>query len=107
VSSRSSMPTWLKVMLIAIAVVVLGPPLLVMALAALGVAIGLAAAGLKIAVVVLGVYALYLLLDAVFGKAKNDGKARLDDSLSRLEELESHKKNLDDELARAVAATQK
>jgi membrane protein implicated in regulation of membrane protease activity len=97
------MPGWLKFLLIAMAVVILGPPAMVLALAALGVAVGLTAMALKVGLFVLAIYALVLLVQAIIGPSKPEASP-FD---RRVDEMHRQNQELDEELARAVAAARK
>ena len=97
------MPGWLKFLLIAVAVVVLGPPALVLVFAALGLAVGLAAMAVKVGIIVLAVYAMVLLAQSIFGPSK-PAAAPFE---QRVDEMSEQNRALDEELARAVAAARK
>lgn len=66
---RDGLPQWLTVLLVLVAVVVLGPPALVLVAAVIGLTIGIAAMLLKFGVVALAIFAVFALLRAVFGSS--------------------------------------
>lgn len=107
------LPKWLVVLLVIAAAVVLGPPALGFLFAALGLAVGLGALLLKLGFVAVGVYAIYLVANALFGKPTAAGatEQRRSDSLAnnvdQLDRLDAERRALDQELERAIAATRK
>lgn len=66
-SATRELPAWLVALLALVAIVVLGPPVLGFLLGVVGLAVGLVAVLLKVGLVVAAVYALVVLLRAVFG----------------------------------------
>jgi hypothetical protein len=102
---------WLKVILGVVGVVFLGPPVLALLLAAVGLTFSVTAGALKLALIGLVIYGLVMLTQAVFGKsASPGGQVRKDSMLESTEyvdRMDAERRALDAELARAVAATQK
>ena len=109
---KSGLPTWLKVILGVVGVVVLGPPALALLLAATGIAFSVTAGALKLAVIGLGVYALVLLVQAVFGKASGDSREdrlahALNKNVAQVDRMDEERRALDQEWERAVADARK
>jgi membrane protein implicated in regulation of membrane protease activity len=105
---RSGLPHWLMVLMVLAAMIFLGPPALGLLAGLLGVAIGLTAITLKFGIIALGVYAVVLLVRAVFGRST---PARLPsptptpiDYEADLSRDDEEKRALDAELARMMAA---
>ena len=106
------MPKWLKILLVAVVVVVAGPPLLGAALAALGIAIGVSVGLLKLAVLGLGIWCVVMLLKGLFGgPPKSAREERLaesvDSNVQEIAHLDASRRALDEELDRAIADARK
>lgn len=100
---RGGLPQWLVVLLVLAAVVVFGPT----ALGLLGLAVGLAAVALKLGLIVFAVMLVVAFFRAVFGgPARGEPADETSARIARLERDES-RRSLDDELARAVAASRR
>lgn len=108
-SRKSGLPTWLITLLAVVGAIVLAPPLIALLFAALGVAIGVGAGLLKLGVVVFAVYLVFLLLQKVFGGPPKGAPVaeRLEHDVEQMNRASAELKRLDEELAQAVAATQK
>jgi hypothetical protein len=109
---KSGLPRWLTTLFIVVGVIVLGPPLLALALAALGVVISLSVSAFKLAVIGAGIYGLVLLLQAIFSKASSDSREdrlahALDKNVANIDQLDAEKQALDQEWERAVADARK
>lgn len=105
------MPGWLAVLLAVLGVAILGPPALVLVMIALGVALSVGFALLKVSLVALGVAAVVMLLRAMFGgrstqpRRVSPGSESLEDIASRLEAEELvRREQLDRELAAMQSA---
>jgi hypothetical protein len=111
VARQTGLPKWLTILLVVVGVVVLGPPALALLLAALGIAFSVTAGVLKLGVIALIVYAAVMLIQAVFGKSSaRSASPRLDTLAHNIEaadRMDAERRALDEELARAVAATRK
>ncbi len=95
-----------------VGVVVLGPPALALLLAATGLAFSVTAGVIKLGLIGLGIYALVLLVQAVFGKASSDSREdrlahALDKNVSNLDRMDEQRRALDQEWERAVADARK
>lgn len=105
--NRQGLPQWLMVLLVLAAIVVFGPPAIGLLAGLLGLAVGLAAVALKVGVVVLAVMLVVALFRAIFGgPSKSEPVDGTSARIARLEHDDS-RRALDDELARAVAASRK
>ncbi|MEW6432971.1 MAG: hypothetical protein AB1730_15820 [Myxococcota bacterium] len=101
------LPQWLMVLLVLAAIVVLGPPVAGLLVGLVGLAVGLAAVALKVGLVALAVFAVVALFRAIFGGPSRS--APVDATSARIARLEQDdsRRALDEELARAVAASKK
>ena len=108
---KSDLPSWLVVLMVLAAIVVLGPPAVALVAGLLGLAVGLAAIALKVGIVVAVVYGLYLVLHAIFGKPNRSREDELREStqssIDNLARVDESRRALDEELDRAVAAARK
>lgn len=103
--NRGGLPQWLMVLLVLAAIVVFGPPALGLLVGLLGLAVGLAAVALKVGVIVLAVMLVVALFRALFGGPARSVPADATSArIARLEHDDS-RRALDEELARAVAAS--
>ena len=66
-NNSNKTPGWLVVLLSILGVAILGPPALVLLLVALGVALSVGIALLKVSVVALGIAAIVMVIRAIFG----------------------------------------
>lgn len=71
--NANKMPGWLVVLLSVLGVAILGPPALVLVLIALGAALAVGVALLKVSLVALAVAAVVMLVRAIFGKGRPTG----------------------------------
>ena len=101
---RSGLPQWLMVLMVLTGMIFLGPPALGLLAGLLGVAIGLTAIALKFGVIALGIYAVVLLLRAVFGRPSRRQLPTPIDFEADLARDDEEKRALDAELARMMAA---
>lgn len=106
--NSNKMPGWLVVLLAVVGVAILGPPALVLLMVALGAALAVSVAALKVGLVLLAVAAVVVVLRALFGKPQGrvervrSGES-LDDIAARMEAEELLRREaLDRELARAL-----
>lgn len=109
---KSGLPRWLTTLFIVAGVIVLGPPILALALAALGVVISLSVSAFKLALIGTGIYALVLLLQAIFSRASSDSREdrlahALNQNVAGIDRLDDERKALDQEWERAVADARK
>ena len=107
--NRNEFPQWAKVLLALVAIVVLGPPALAVVAVALGITIALAAAVLKYALVAAGIFAMFLVIRALFSgpERKRVGMpipAPPIDHEAGLKRDDEELRALDAELARVMAA---
>lgn len=104
---RSGMPQWLVVVMVLAGLIFLGPPALGILAGLIGITIGLVAVTIKFGVIALGIYAVVLLLKAIFGgpEKKRVALPSIDsyheEALARDEE---EMRRLDAELARVMAS---
>lgn len=108
--NSDKMPGWLVVLLTVLGVVILGPPAFVLLMIALGVALSVGVALLKVSVVALGIAAIVMVLRAMFGHRTPEPRRMqaagesIDDIASRLEAEERvRREHLDRELAEALS----
>lgn len=107
---RDGLPQWLVVLMVLAGLIFLGPPTLAVLAGLLGLTIGLVAIALKVGVVVLGVYAVLLVLRALFGSPSPRGvpvPLPPIDHEAALVRDDEEKRALDAELARVMAAQAK
>ncbi|MEW5738618.1 MAG: hypothetical protein AB1938_06805 [Myxococcota bacterium] len=106
---NQGLPRWLKVLLLLVAVVVLGPPVLGFALGLAGLVVGLAAVLLKVGLVALAIFLVVSLFRAALGGSSRgpESLSPHGDTVSRVEALDSSKRALDEELERAIAASRR
>jgi len=106
---RSGLPQWLVVLMVLVGLIFLGPPALGLLAGLLGVAIGLTAIALKFGIIALGVYAVVLVLRALFGGPSRAPATALPsiDHEAALVRDDEEKRALDAELARVMAAQAK
>lgn len=97
--NANKMPAWWVVVLSVLGVAILGPPALVLVFLALGVALSLGVALLKVSVVALAVAAIVFMLRAMLG-----GKRPAERSASAGESIESIGARLEAEEAERRAA---
>lgn len=103
---RSGLPQWLVVLMVLAGLIFLGPPTLGLLAGLLGVAIGLTAIALKFGIIALGVYAVVLVLRALFGSSPRRQGVPTPmpiDHEAALERDDEEKRALDAELARVMA----
>lgn len=106
--NRNEFPQWAKVLLVLVGIVVLGPPVLGLAVGLIGLAIGLVAVALKFGVIALGVFAVFLVLRALFATpAQRRGMpvtTPMVDHEAGLQRDDEELRALDAELARVMAS---
>ena len=103
---RSGLPQWLVVLMVLAGLIFLGPPALGLLAGLIGVAIGLTAIALKFGIIALGVYAVVLVLRAIFGGPSRAPRRTLTpiDHEAGLVRDDEEKRALDAELARVMEA---
>lgn len=106
--NRNEFPQWAKVVVALVAIVVLGPPVLGLAVGLIGLAIGLAAVALKFGVIALGVFAVFVVLRALFASPEQRRAMPVTtpmvDHEEGLRRDDEELRALDAELARVMAA---
>lgn len=104
--NRNEFPQWAKVLLVLVAIVVLGPPALGIALGLVGLAIGLAAVALKFGLIALAAFAVFAVLKAIFGGPAPVARRAVPmvDHEEGLRRDDEELRALDAELARVMAA---
>ena len=107
--NADKMPGWLVVLLSVLAVAVLGPPALVLVLIALGAALAVGVALLKVSLVALAVVAVVMVVRALFGNRRRRGlpvaeqRESIESIASRMEAEERERRaDLDRQLAEAL-----
>lgn len=104
---RSGMPQWLVVLMVLAGLIFLGPPALGVLAGLIGITIGLVAVAIKFGVIALGIYAVVLVLKALFGgpERRRVATSQLElDHEAALARDEEEMRRLDAELARVMAA---
>lgn len=102
--NRNEFPQWAKVLLVLVAIVVLGPPVLGIAIGLIGLAIGLAAVALKFGLIALAAFAVFAVLKAIFGGPTPKRAVPMVDHEEGLRRDDEELRALDAELARVMAA---
>ncbi|MGV3625114.1 MAG: hypothetical protein ACO1OB_30115 [Archangium sp.] len=107
--NRNEFPRWAKVLLALVAIVVLGPPVLGVLAVVAGITIALAAVVLKYALIAAGIFAMFLVIRALFSgadqkRAAMPSPAPMVDHEAGLKRDDEELRALDAELARVMAA---
>lgn len=103
---RSGLPQWLVVLMVLTGLIFLGPPALGLLAGLIGVAIGLTAIALKLGIIALGVYAVVLVIRAIFSGPSGAPRRTMTpiDHEAALVRDDEEKRALDAELARVMEA---
>ena len=110
-NNSNKTPGWLVVLLSILGVAILGPPALVLLMIALGVALSVGIALLKVSVVALGIAAIVMVIRAIFGgrpssampRRVSSGDESIESIAARIEADERVRRDaLDRELAEAM-----
>jgi membrane protein implicated in regulation of membrane protease activity len=102
---RSGMPQWVVVLMVLVGLVFLGPPTLGLLAGLIGLAIGLTAIAAKLGLIALAVYAVVLVLRALFGGPARRRVATPEvDHEAALQRDDEELRRLDEELARVMAS---
>ncbi len=102
---RNGLPQWLVVLMVLAGLIFLGPPALGLLAGLIGVAIGLTAIALKFGIIALGVYAVVLVIRAIFGGPSRPSRTLTPiDHEAALVRDDEEKRALDAELARVMEA---